>query len=212
MAHIFFEKLENRKNTQTLFWEISQFAGQWGSPSSFSFRNTPQYPTSRVVAYYGVPAPWQPIEIPSWKQPTYPWNPIDIVFPLYGVNPSPWKVIEFPDWSNPIPPIEQPVLLYGVFPSPVNPIEIPDIPSSLYPIDPVVTYYGITTPIPLTEYPDIITPIHPSQIKPIDTSYPGPPPRKIDDWKNPISDPEPVTPPRVVPLYGIRPYGTKPME
>ena len=214
MAHIFFKKLENRKNTQTFFGAIDQFAGEWGFSPSSSNWTTSNYPVSRFTPYYGAPSPRWPIESIAWKQPRFPIFPIDFPVPLYGISPSPWNPIGFPKWQNPIFPFEPPVLLYGISPSPVGPIDIPYVPSPINPIGPIVTYYGITTPSTIIDYP--------TATLPIDTAYPGPGIERIDDWillpekpvikpnpykppwRNPINDPEPIPPPRVIAYYGIK--------
>ena len=131
MAHIFFKKLEKRKNTQTFFGALNQFTGEWSFSPSRSTWTTPQYPVSGYKLLYGVSTPWAPSESIDWKQPISPIFPIDVPVPIYGISPSPWNPIGFPKWQNPISPFDPPTVLYGISPSPVGSIDIPDFPGDL---------------------------------------------------------------------------------
>lgn len=85
MAHVFFEKLEKRRSTQSLY-------GGFGSSFSALMPKVPYkspQPTNRV--YYGVPAPDQRCQpyygAPLPDQRFYPLYAVDPPRLLYGVNP-----------------------------------------------------------------------------------------------------------------------------
>jgi hypothetical protein len=201
MAHIFFEELENRKSTQTIFTSGGTFANWSGS----TYQATPP---ANFYGVYGLSTPsYTPINL-GWPSQKYP---INIPYAIYGISPSPWP-LEFPDWQNPFNPIDIIRPLYGINPSPIWPIDKIDIPRPLYgispspwpiqapvwpvwqnpvyPNDPPVLLYGIFLPSDTTSViPDLQPPDYP--IAPIVAYYGAPIPYPISiypDITSPVDD------------------------
>ncbi|MEW5801524.1 MAG: hypothetical protein AB1847_05390 [bacterium] len=99
MAHIFFEKLENRRSTQSLY---SGYSGYSTPDSEFRLYYGAPTPISELKKYYEFPLPYEynRISPTSW----YPWGGWGGYG--YGYNPygfgsySPYNTLPF--WNNPI--------------------------------------------------------------------------------------------------------------
>ena len=150
MAHIFFEKLENRRNTQSLSTALGSYSIPTSAPTGV-YAAPGFFPSEQQNWSYTMPISYPaPIyagpDSPLWKtQWTNPWD-INPFIPMYAVgNP----------WDSPIRmPIIGPIIgrIIGMpfpFPDPFKPYPDPS-PRPLYGIpDPgPQPLYGILDPFP----------------------------------------------------------------
>ncbi|MGA1864875.1 MAG: hypothetical protein ACMUHX_07420 [bacterium] len=169
MAHIFFERLEKRRSTQSLvpaFWGNNSIQPVYGvqiAPDTNTQQFFPEYgislpnsPTTYFTGGYfpwggglfgmsGYSSPYNPFS--SWTTPSYsysPWNSWG-----QGSFFSPIRDFfgglfggQFPwSWQNNYPGFPDNRLLYGISPQPLYGISVPTTT-----IPDIVTYYGVSIP------------------------------------------------------------------
>ena len=197
MAHIFFEKLENRRNTQSL-------AGNWFSTNDFfsNFQNSQNFNTTALSNFAPIRpvntwGGWSSQSTSSWQIPLIqhtefgtglenrflPWNTFqNNQFSTRPLMPIMNENYHFstPGWSNTWTP---PIMKYGISPTCINPDPIPFVlkygisPTCVNPepeVPIIVMKYGIIPtcvdpePIPVVmKYGIIPTTINPEPMPPV---------------------------------------------